>query len=137
MVVRLMAQPALLVLKKLNTVHHSALLICSGAFQTSPVLNLYVHCVKPLLYLIHEQLSLGLYFRILSHPHHLHTCLLAKHDILYENRPSCILNFAIRIRNMLSFSALSDIKVCPWLLLSLIPWNSKGISYIDPFKNFD
>ena len=41
-------------LKKLDTIHHTALRICSGAFRTSPVVSLYVNCVEPPLYLIHE-----------------------------------------------------------------------------------
>ena len=84
-------------------------------------------------------MSLELYFRILSHPYHpLRSYLITKeHDILYDNRPSCIPNFGIRIRNILSCSPLSDIRVRPRLLINLIPWNFKGISYIDPFKNFD
>ena len=33
--------------KKLDTVHHSALWICSGACRTSPTVSLYVDCVEP------------------------------------------------------------------------------------------
>ena len=126
-------------LKKLYTIHHSPLRICSGAFRTSPVLSLYVDTVEPPLHHIREKLSLQLYYRILSHPHHpLHTHLLTKdYDILYENRPSCIPNFSIRIRNILTGSSLLDIRVRPRLLLNLTPWNFKGISCIHPFKHFD
>ena len=110
-------------LKKLDTVHHSALQICFNAFQTSPVVSLYVDCDEPPLYLIHEQLSLKLYFRILPLAHYpLRTSLLSReHDILYKNRPSCIPNFDIRYRNMLSCSPLSDLRGRPWLLLNLTP----------------
>ena len=99
-------------LKKLDTVHHSALRICSGAFRTSPVISLYVDCVEPPLNFIREQLSLELYYRILSHPHHpLCTQVLTKeNDLLYESRPSCIPNFGLRIRNFLSGSPLLDTK---------------------------
>ena len=126
-------------LKKLDTVHHSALRICSGAFRTSPVVSLYVDCVEPPLYLIREKLSLELFYRILSHPHHpLRTYLLTReHDTLYENRPSCIPNFGIRIRNILLGSSFLDIKVRPRLFFNLTPWNFKSFSYMNPFKNFD
>ena len=56
--------------KKLHTVHHTALWICSGAFRMSPVTSLYVNCVETPLYFIREKLSLELYCRILLHPHH-------------------------------------------------------------------
>ena len=69
-------------LKKLDTVHHSALCVCFGAFRTSPVVSLYVDCVEPPLSLILEQLSLELYYHILSHPHHpLRMHLLTKEKI--------------------------------------------------------
>ena len=108
-----MAQLALHILKKLDTVHHTALLFCSGAFQAFLVVSLYVDCVEPSLYLIHEQLSLELYFHILSHsPHPLRTYPLTKEcDILYENWPSYIQNFGIRIIKLFSCSSLSD-RVC-------------------------
>ena len=126
-------------LKKLDTVHHSALRICSGAFRTSPVVSLQVDCVEPPLYLIREKLSLELYYRILSHPRHpLHTYLLTREfDMLYENRPSCIPSFGIRIRNILLGSSLSDIRVRPRLFLDQTNWNFKGISYINPFGHFN
>ena len=57
--------------------------------------------------------------------------------MLYPNRPLCILNFEIRVQNMLVGSSFIDISVRPRLLLNLTPWNFKGISYINPFKNFD
>ena len=125
--------------KKLDTVHHIALRICSGAFCTTPVVSLYADCVESPLYLIREQLSLDLYYRILSHPNHpLHKYLLTReHDTLYANHPSCIPNFRIRVQNILVGSSFMDIRVCSQLLLNLTPWNFKDISYINPFKNFD
>ncbi|GFU95720.1 uncharacterized protein TNCV_4889091 [Trichonephila clavipes] len=35
------------VLKRLDTIHHSAPRICSGAFRTAPVTSLYVVCHQP------------------------------------------------------------------------------------------
>ena len=120
---------------KLEAVHHTALQICSGVFCTSSVVNLYVNYVEPPLYLIHQQLSLELCYRLVSHTHHpLRTHLLTKeHDILYENCPSCIQIFHIRIRNILSRSSLLDTRVSAQLLLNITLWNFKVISYISPF----
>ena len=100
-------------LKKFDTVHHFALCICSGAFRTSPDVSTYVDTVEPALCLICEKLSFQLYYPILSHLHHpLRTHILTKeHDMLYENCPSCIPNFGIRIRNILSGSSLVDTRV--------------------------
>ena len=47
-------------LKKMYTVHHTALWICSGAFCMSPVVSLFINCVEPPPYLVLEQL----FFRI-------------------------------------------------------------------------
>ena len=102
-------------LKKLDTVHHTALRICSGAFHTTPITSLYINCIEPALYFIHEKLSLELYYCVLSYPHHsLHTHLFSReHDMLYQNRPSCIPNFGIRIKNILSGSSFTNIRVRP------------------------
>ncbi|GFT69900.1 putative RNA-directed DNA polymerase from transposon X-element [Trichonephila clavipes] len=48
------------VLKRLDTIHHSALRICSGAFRTSPVTSLYVVCHQPPLEVRRRQLTLQL-----------------------------------------------------------------------------
>ena len=104
-------------LKKLDTVHHSALRICSGAFSTSPVFSMYVDNLEPSLYSIHKKLSLQLYYRIHSHPHHpLHTHILTKeHDMLYENRPFCITNFGSSSASQLYSFELKKLFVCPCL----------------------
>ncbi|GFW61663.1 putative RNA-directed DNA polymerase from transposon X-element [Trichonephila clavipes] len=59
------------VLKRLDTVHHSALRICSGAFRTSPVTSLYVVCHQPPLELRRRQLSANYFIRAMSVPSHL------------------------------------------------------------------
>ena len=128
-----MAQLAFLTLKNLTQ-----FIILLYEFAQGLV-SLYVNTVEPPLHHIREKLSLQLYYRILSHPHHpLHTHFLTKeYDILYESRPSCVPNFGTRIRNILFGISLLNIRVRPWLLLNLTPWNFKGISCIHPFKLFD
>ncbi|GFX32477.1 putative RNA-directed DNA polymerase from transposon X-element [Trichonephila clavipes] len=57
------------VLRRLDTIHHSALRIISGAFRTAPVTSLYVVCHQPPLEL--RQLSANYFIRVmsvLSHP---------------------------------------------------------------------
>ena len=109
--------------KKLVTVHHTLLRICSGTFRTSPIVTLYVDCVESPLYFIHEQLFLNLCYSIVSQPHHpFHSHVKARElDTLYENRPSCIPNFRIRINNILSSSPLLDTQVHSRNLLNFIP----------------
>ncbi|GFV64296.1 uncharacterized protein TNCV_575801 [Trichonephila clavipes] len=58
------------VLKRLDTVHHSALRICAGAFRTSPVTRLYVVCHQPPLELRRRQLSANNFIRAISVPSH-------------------------------------------------------------------
>ncbi|GFX57793.1 RNase H domain-containing protein [Trichonephila clavipes] len=58
------------VLKRLDTVYHSALRICSGAFKTSPVTSLYVVCHQPPLELRRRQLCANYFIRAMSVPSH-------------------------------------------------------------------
>ncbi|GFU59106.1 putative RNA-directed DNA polymerase from transposon X-element [Trichonephila clavipes] len=58
------------VLKRLDTIHHSALRICSGAFRTSPVTSLYVVCHQPPLELRRRQSSAIYFIRAMSIPSH-------------------------------------------------------------------
>ncbi|GFV94604.1 putative RNA-directed DNA polymerase from transposon X-element [Trichonephila clavipes] len=59
------------VLKRLDTKHHSALRICSGAFRTSHITSLYVVCHQPPLELRRRQLSANYFIRAMSVPSHL------------------------------------------------------------------
>ncbi|GFV94545.1 uncharacterized protein TNCV_3826121 [Trichonephila clavipes] len=59
------------VLKRLDTINHSALIICSGAFKTLPVTSLYVVCHQPRLELRRRQLSANYFIRAMSVPSHL------------------------------------------------------------------
>ncbi|GFW16774.1 RNase H domain-containing protein [Trichonephila clavipes] len=58
------------VLKRLDTVHHSALRICSGAFRNSPVTSLYAVCHQPPLELRQRQLSANYFIRAMPVPSH-------------------------------------------------------------------
>ncbi|GBN04963.1 putative RNA-directed DNA polymerase from transposon X-element [Araneus ventricosus] len=56
------------VLRRLDTIHHSALRICSGAFRTSPVESLYVICHQLPLQLRRQKISALYFFRAQSVP---------------------------------------------------------------------
>ena len=78
--------------KKLDAVHNIALRILSGAFCTSPVESLCTDCIGPPLKLLREELSLRLYYHILSHTYHpfKNHLLSTENDMLYKNKPSFI-----------------------------------------------
>ncbi|GBN77314.1 hypothetical protein AVEN_86251-1 [Araneus ventricosus] len=58
------------VLRRLDTIHHSALRICSGAFRTSPVESLYVICHLLPLHFRRQKISALYFFRAQSVPKH-------------------------------------------------------------------
>ena len=126
-------------LKKLDTIHHSALRICSGAFRTSPVVSLYTHCVEPPLSLTRDRMSVNFYYRILSHPEHPFKPYLLNtdDDILFQNRPSCTPHLGLRIRNLIFNTSLSNITVRCQSQHNVPPWEMIKISRIHPFKDFN
>ncbi|GBN55128.1 hypothetical protein AVEN_10527-1 [Araneus ventricosus] len=56
--------------RRLDTIHHSALRICSGAFRTSTVESLYVICHQLPLHLRRQKISALYFFRAQSVPKH-------------------------------------------------------------------
>ena len=94
--------------------------------------------MEPSLNLVWEELSLWLYYQILSHPHHpLHTQLLStEHDTLFRNKPSFIPSFGLRIRNIIEDIPLASIRVRSQTYFNCHPWNMKGISCLHIFNGF-
>lgn len=127
------------VLCKLDTIHHSALRICSGAFRTSPVKSLYVVCHELPLASTRSLLSLRLYFRILSHPNHplQNSILNRSSDVLFRNRPSCIPSFGLRMRTALSDTPLKSIEVAERPLFAKIPWRTSNFSILQLFSGLE
>ncbi|GBM74857.1 hypothetical protein AVEN_173922-1 [Araneus ventricosus] len=84
------------VLRRLDTIHHSALRICSGAFRTSPVESLYVICHQLPLQLRRQKISALYFFRAQSVPRHPISQLTLPVSLhrLYSARPSHILPFS-------------------------------------------
>ncbi|GFT53849.1 putative RNA-directed DNA polymerase from transposon X-element [Trichonephila clavipes] len=101
------------VLKRLDTVHHSALRICSGAFRTSPVTSLYVVCHQPPLELRRRQLSANYFIRAMSVPSHpLKPFALAIGlTRLYEARSFNIKPFSERAKAVLNDTHLNNINI--------------------------
>ncbi|GBN10951.1 hypothetical protein AVEN_267243-1, partial [Araneus ventricosus] len=126
-------------LRRLDTVHHSALRICSGAFRTSPVESLYTICHQLPLHLRRKKLSLQYYFRSLSHSQHptSHMTLPAALRRIYNARPSHILPFCERVKSIIQDSELNfpDIQTVDFQIFP--PWNIPQFSFINPFSGFD
>jgi ribonuclease HI len=126
------------ILKKLNTIHHSALRLCSGAFRTSPVESLYVDCYEMPLNLRRDILSFQYYFRTSCHPNHPFTNYSFNSYLnrLYRARISRIPPFHYRMNSILTDYQLDNTNI----LVSkncLPPWETPHFNFLNPFKHFD
>ncbi|GBN58394.1 hypothetical protein AVEN_95891-1 [Araneus ventricosus] len=126
-------------LRRLDTVHHSALRICSGAFRTSPVERLYTICHQLPLHLRRKKLSMQYYFRSLSHSQHptSHMTLPAALRRIYNARPSHILPFGEGVKSIIQDSELNfpDIQTVDFQIFP--PWNIPQFYFLNPFSGFD
>ncbi|GFX53849.1 putative RNA-directed DNA polymerase from transposon BS [Trichonephila clavipes] len=125
------------VLKRLDTIHHSALRICSGAFRTSPVTSLYVVCHQPPLELRRRQLSANYFIRAMSVPSHpLKPFALAIGlNRLYEARSFNIKPFSERAKAVLNDAHLSNISIQENnILLLFLPRTSKFLIIVTLFQ---
>ncbi|GFU71862.1 putative RNA-directed DNA polymerase from transposon X-element [Trichonephila clavipes] len=127
------------VLKRLDTIHHSALRICSGAFRTSPVTSLYVVCHQPPLELRRRQLSANDFIRAMSVPSHpLKPFSLAIGLArLYEARSFNIKPFLERAKAVLNGAHLSNINIQENNILAFPPWDIQIFNYSNPFSGYD
>ncbi|GBL87513.1 hypothetical protein AVEN_165132-1 [Araneus ventricosus] len=126
------------VLKKLDTIHHSALRLCSGAFRTSPTSSLYVDCYEPPLEIRRQMLSLHYYLRISSntrHPCHGFQLRPFLHR-LQQARPSSVPTFFTRMHNLMKYFNLHEVPIS--LQPSFLPpWKDSEFKYLNPFGSFD
>ncbi|GFT38625.1 RNase H domain-containing protein [Trichonephila clavipes] len=115
-----------------------ALRICSGAFRTSPVQNLYVHCNQLSLDLRRRKLSLAYYFKILSVPSHplQNVYMSTSMKRLYVARPSNIRPFMNRMKLLVSELSLPNVNIQQRNLLQFQPWNTPRFHYINPFASY-
>ncbi|GBO20397.1 putative RNA-directed DNA polymerase from transposon X-element [Araneus ventricosus] len=127
------------VLRRLDTVHHSALRICSGAFRTSPVESLYVICHQLPLHLRREKLSALYFFRAMSVSMHPINQLALPIGLrrLYDSRPSHILPFCERAKMLLHGSDFNNITIQSFDFFCFPPWDIPQFSYLNPFSGFE
>ncbi|GBN92444.1 hypothetical protein AVEN_272815-1 [Araneus ventricosus] len=127
------------VLRRLDTVHHSALRICSGAFRTSPVESLHVICHQLPLHLRREKLSALYFFRAMSVSMHPLNQLALPIGLcrLYDSRPSHILPFSERVKMLLYDSDLNNATIQSSDFFCFPPWDIPHFSYLNPFSGFD
>ncbi|GFU17307.1 putative RNA-directed DNA polymerase from transposon X-element [Trichonephila clavipes] len=127
------------VLKRLDTVHHSALRICSGAFRTLPVTSLYVVRHQPPLKLRRRQLSANYFIRAMSIPSHpLKPFALAIGlNRLYEARSFNIKPFSERAKAVLNDAHLNNINIQENNILAFPPWDIQIFNYHNPFSGYD
>ncbi|GBN31753.1 hypothetical protein AVEN_96372-1 [Araneus ventricosus] len=127
------------VLRRLDTIHHFALRISSGAFCTSPVESLYVICHQRPLHLRRQKISALYFFRAQSVPRHpiSQLTLPAFLHRLYAARPSHILPFCERAKMLLHDSDLNDVTIQSPDFFCFPPWDIPHFSYLNPFSGFD
>ncbi|GFV81460.1 putative RNA-directed DNA polymerase from transposon X-element [Trichonephila clavipes] len=118
------------VLKRLDTVHHSALRICSGAFRTSPVTSLYV--------VWRRQLSANYFIRAMCVPSHpLKPFSLAIGlNRLYDARSFNIKPFMERAKAVLNDAHLNNINIQENNILAFPPWDIQIFNYHNPFSGY-
>ncbi|XP_055928549.1 uncharacterized protein LOC129959686 [Argiope bruennichi] len=127
------------VLRNLDTVHNSALRICSGAFRTSPVHSLYVICHQLPLYLRRKKLSELYFFHIESSINHPIRRINLPIGLgrLYNARPSNILPFRERVKRAFADANILNLQVHNTNAYALPPWDIPEISYLNPFLAYD
>ncbi|GFU50710.1 probable RNA-directed DNA polymerase from transposon X-element [Trichonephila clavipes] len=127
------------VLKRSDTIHHSALRICSGAFRTSPVTSLYVVCHQPPLELRRRQLCANYFIRAMSVPSHpLKPFALAIGlNRLYEARSFNIKPFSERAKAVLNDAHLNHINIQENNIFAFPPWDIQIFNYHNPFSGYD
>ncbi|GFT52036.1 putative RNA-directed DNA polymerase from transposon X-element [Trichonephila clavipes] len=124
------------VIKRLDTVHHSALRICSGAFRTSPVTSLYEVCHQPPLELRRRHLGVNYFIRAMPVPSHpLKPFALAIGlNRLYEARSFKIKPFSERAKAVLNDAHLNNINIQENNILAFPPWDIQIFNYHHPFS---
>ncbi|GFU61295.1 putative RNA-directed DNA polymerase from transposon X-element [Trichonephila clavipes] len=125
-------------LRKLDPVHHLALRICSGAFRTSPVQSLYVHCNQLPLDLRRRKLCLAYYFKILSVPSYSlqNVYMSTSMKRLYDARPSIIRPIMDRMMLLVSELNLPNVNIQQRNVLQFQPLNTPRFQYINPFASY-
>ncbi|GFV31357.1 RNase H domain-containing protein [Trichonephila clavipes] len=112
--------------------------IFSGAFCTSPVQSLYVHCNQLHLDVRRRKLCLAYYFKILSVPSHPLQLVYMSTSMkrLYDARPSNIRPFMDRMKLLVSELNLPNVNIQQRNVLQFQPWITPRFHYINPFASY-
>ncbi|XP_055953302.1 uncharacterized protein LOC129989022 [Argiope bruennichi] len=126
------------VLRRLDTIHHSALRICSGAFRTSPIESLYNICYQLPLYLRRKKIAALYYFRTQSLPKHPISELTLPVGLgrIYDVRSSCIPPFSVRLKKLLQDSDF-NLTIMSTNVFCFAPWDNPEFSFLNPFSGYD
>ncbi|GFX88617.1 putative RNA-directed DNA polymerase from transposon X-element [Trichonephila clavipes] len=127
------------VLRRLDTIYHSALRIISGAFRTSPVTSLYVVCHQPPLDLRRRQLSANYFIRAMSVPSHplKHFSLGTGLTRLYDARSFNIKSISERSKAALNDAHFNNINIQENNIPAIPPWGIQIFNYSNPFSGYD
>ncbi|GBM34961.1 hypothetical protein AVEN_240335-1 [Araneus ventricosus] len=127
------------VLRWLDTIHHSALRICTGAFRTSPVESLYI--IFHQLPLDSRRQTISALYSFLAQSVRVHPInqlsLPAGLRRLYASRPPHILPLCERTTILLHDSDLNNVAVQFCDILTFPPWDIPQFSLLNPFSRFD
>ncbi|GFU70743.1 RNase H domain-containing protein [Trichonephila clavipes] len=125
------------VLKRLDTIHHSALRICSGAFRTSPVTAF--NGMPPTTFRTKAE---AIMCQIL------YSCYVCSHPLkpfalaiglnrLYEARSFNIKPFSERAKAVLNDAHLNHINIQENNIFAFPPWDIQIFNYHNPFSGYD
>jgi len=103
------------ILKKIDSVHHAAIRICTGAFRSSPIPSLLSDAGECTLDQRRQQLGLQHYIRIQQLPDSpTYTTIMNDEMVLrYRNNPKLTRPFSIRIRDIMNDLDLQEMRVLP------------------------
>lgn len=109
----------------LDTVHHLAIRLCTGAFRTSPIQSLYAESGEPSLSFRRDKLSLQLYTRVLAVPGSPTAAVLSAtgSDHYFNRGPRRPTSLGYRVRLLLREIALPELNVTPALSFMCPPYS--------------
>ena len=110
-------------LKMLDSIHHQALRLATGAFKSSPVISLYAETGEPSLHYRRNKLSLQLYVRLLSMPGTpaQKGVICDNMDHLFLTHPRLHTTFGFRARQLLTNFDVAQPSVVPSLAYYSLP----------------
>ena len=124
-------------LKILNTAHHQALRLCTGAFRTSPVESLYIEANEPSLQDRRDMLSLQYYTRVCRLPDStVMKCLRnSTLDARYTNSKGKPKSLSYKIRNLLQSLEINLPQIEPLYFCSVGPWEIPEVHFCNALSS--